>query len=510
MRHRIANAALAIHEGSGQKVRDIVGGLVAEDAELKGKTEAIGSREASERWWYRACQDAHQTHGLEEDLPALSERGVSCCGCLEVEFLCSAALVREDGQEVLEPGCQFSLGGRNTGLLQPVSAEDGGGGSQGSTARFAVEELAGTDLRVNVFDRGSSQFRMGFEHQAFCGGAFVPLLALFRHNAGGVVPLGLPLGRRFEARLELALLPLALLRTKRKLEPGELSGAKQPGQHPGHICLRLLLTLASPAPCALLAGPSPPAATAPAAPVGDAKGVLSAAGATAARVGRACSADALATAWDELRGELAPATALHTWWAASVLLAPAWLWPLLLAAMLPLLSWKLSAVVERAALQRPLRLYIDEVPKPSEQIGATGQVQKAVKDAVLAQLSLMQLVEACNRLAGQLERAQFVIACGDLCQSAVFGLGALASAAAASVALWVLLLWGGGGLRSAIWLAGSCALLPQHAQSALQRALERVGLRGRGRALPCAFRRVPDSVEAGHLRLVERYALVGG
>mmetsp|Transcript_43250 Transcript_43250/g.135209 ORF Transcript_43250/g.135209 Transcript_43250/m.135209 type:complete len:149 (+) Transcript_43250:413-859(+) len=141
-------------------------------------------------------------------------------------------------------------------------------------------------------------------------------------------------------------------------------------------------------------------------------------------------------------------------------------------------------------------------------MGATEHMQKAVKEVVNAQLTLMQLVESVNRMAGQLEKAKFLLSASEAGAAWLWGLLALAFAASASLWLWMLLASGGEMLRGALWLAGGCALLPRRGRATLREVAERTGLL-EGNSLGNAWQRIPDGVEVCHLRLVERYALIG-
>lgn len=176
VRHKMANSFLGVREGSEKWARDFVGGLAQDDAGMKEKAQvatSLNPAEAPERWWYSSCQDAHRMHTPEEDPPAPPERIPGFRGCLEVKVLaleCDPPLLRTDGYKAIDPICQLSIDGRSTGGLRPADAGDDGQVTVCS-ARFPVHEVLGSDLRVNVFDRGCSSFTMGFEHLAFCGGA---------------------------------------------------------------------------------------------------------------------------------------------------------------------------------------------------------------------------------------------------------------------------------------------------------------------------------------------------
>mmetsp|Transcript_76152 Transcript_76152/g.236402 ORF Transcript_76152/g.236402 Transcript_76152/m.236402 type:complete len:359 (+) Transcript_76152:1-1077(+) len=357
---------------------------------------------------------------------------------------------------------------------------------------------------------------MGFEHQAFCGGAFVPLVAVLQRGAAG--PVDRVCSRTFEVRLRLALVPLDLLRTSYKLEPAELSGAARPQSPRGHVLIGLRLTLYEPPLALYLAEPLclPPQQAASLGQVSDPMSVLKAAAAAVARAGRALNVEPWAVALDELREDPVHAFTLFLWWTCTSLLAPIWAWPVLLVAVLPLLARRVRTTSDRAFREEPLRLYSDELADPHKDLDATKRVKRAVKGAVGVQLTIMQFVDKLNGITSQVERLKFLVSLGDGCQSALWGTAALAAAAFASLALRLLLLaFGGDGPRYLAWLVGCYALLPRRGREAFC-ALARAAKRTRelmgdrvSKRISCLWRRIPDGVEACHLGLFERYVLIG-
>jgi len=533
LRHRIANASLAIREGHEKRARNFVGGLAKEDDQLRGKAEEIAAsspEDSRDRWWYLACQDAHTPHDPKADPAAPPARAAGFRGCLEAELLSvleEPELVREDGTKAVDPFCQFSLEGRNSGALRAADwdkRKDGSNGEEASSARFVFREVAGVDLRVNIFDHGSTSFKMGFEHQAFCGGVFVPLAIIMQRateasQAGALVER--LFCRTFETTLSMALLPLDLLRSKCKLEPASVTGALRPLREHGHILLRVRLTLYK-APLSLyFAEPVLTPANLAQAPgkVGDPLSVLQAAAASAARAGSAVTLDHWLQAVAEIRNETMPAMLLSIWWTYGTLLAPLWAWPLHLVLVLPLFMWKVGGVSARAARAEPLRMYRDEVPPtPVKEPSSPRQpvtVHKAMKEAVNAQLTVMKLVDAASQAVGHVERAVHVFALGDRFTSVLCGLIVLAAACALCAVLKVLqLLVEGGLLRLVAWLTGCCLLLPTEwcepilaVFNAVLKRAEKVGRRLLSLLAPL-WLRVPDGPEAAHLALFERYVLI--
>uniref|UniRef100_A0A7S4USY4 Uncharacterized protein n=1 Tax=Alexandrium monilatum TaxID=311494 RepID=A0A7S4USY4_9DINO len=533
LRHRIANASLAFREGHEKRARDFVGGIAKEDEGLRGKAEEVAASspgDSCDRWWYRACQDAHQPHNSDEDPPAPPAKVSGFRGCLEAEILSIApepALVREDGTKAVDPFVQFSLEGRNSGALRAADREPGAEGKdvkQPSSVRFVLREVSGVDLRVNVFDHGSTSFKMGFEHQAFCGGLFVPLAMIIQRarEAGLVSSVGDRLfSKTFEVTLSMALLPLDLLRSRCKLEPASVTGALRPLRGHGNILLRARLTMYTAPLWTYFAEPvqMPPNLAQCPGKVGDPLSVLKAAAASATRAGNAVNLNHWLMAIGELRSENMPAVLLSVWWTYGTIWAPVHVWPLLLVLILPLFTWKVGAIASRASREEPLRMYRDEVaPEPPKEAPPTKPpvtVQKAVKEAVNVQLTVMQLVDNASLAVGHVERLANVLSLSDRLTSALCGLVALAVACGLSVVLRVLqLLVEAGFLRYAAWLGGCCLLLPDEWCEPLVKvraAALREGAKAARRLLSLLsplWLRVPDGPEAAHLALFDRYVLI--
>eukprot|EP00435_Cladocopium_sp_Y103_P047548 s224_g14.t1 len=135
---------------------------------------------------------------------------------------------------------------------------------------------------------------------------------------------------RFEVQLQLQLLPLQLLRGRRKLQIGELSGIKMPQEIPlfcglletfGHVVLKLKLTLKqSPAKLFLSPLSVPREMVESKGHVSDPFSVIKACGLAVARLQTALKMEPLKAALHEMRENML----LMIWWSTLMLLAPLW------------------------------------------------------------------------------------------------------------------------------------------------------------------------------------------
>lgn len=536
LRHRIANASLAVRENHEKRVRDFVGGVAKGDEVLQSKTQEVASTstpDSSDRWWYQACQDIHRAHDPADDPLAPPVRVPGFRGCLEAEVLAiedEPPLVREDGTKALDPVCQLCLDGRNSGALAAAMDLEAHPKKSGhSTARFLFREVAGADLRVNIFDKGSARFGMGFEHQAYCGGVFVPLATIIQRATEAGPSAGLSerlFGKSFELRLRLALLPLDLLRWKSKLEPAYTTGFLRPHREHGQIRLRVHLTMYT-APLALSflepMGLERHHAH-PTAKVGDPASVMQSAAASASRASRAVVLQHWLDGIYEVRMGNFTSFLLSCWWSYGTLLAPLHAWPLLLLLIAPLFMWKVSIITARAKRADPVRMYRDEVEPapepPKKELPSTAPknpitVQSVMKEGVSAQMTVMKLVDSAAKGVGHLERLASVLTCADMITTVLCGLIALIVASALSFGLWVLTIMVYHGLlRYSAWFAGCCLLMPEEwlallvrAKDAVQDVVDKINSRLVALVAPM-WLRIPDGPESAHLALFERYVLV--
>ncbi|CAK0832900.1 unnamed protein product, partial [Prorocentrum cordatum] len=356
VRHNAANCKLKLQETVEQKAREQVSNLLSKDSEAEASEARAAPVPLSERWWYEACRSAHRSHDPEDDAPRWHDGG----GCggepggrghLEVCFLSASV----PGGRL--PVCQLSLGDRQSGGLRPQRPPGGGaeadddaeGQPPVSSARFLVQEAAGCDLRVNVFEGASTRFRAGFEHDAFYGGSFLPLSLVVRRGQRCKPDAAQPLSAAWAAEFDLNLFPLELVRLKTKLEPARPGSLRRPEAALGFVGLGVRLVLrAEPswaAPIALRVEDPFLGAQRQAAfeKVSEPLTLIREAGATLERCGRALAFDRHAALLEELRQRPAAAAALHVWWACLSLAAPLWAWPPLFAAVLPLYALSLRA-----------------------------------------------------------------------------------------------------------------------------------------------------------------------
>jgi len=368
------------------------------------------------------------------------------------------------------------------------------------------------------------------EHEAFCGGLFVPLAAIIKRGSTRRTWLHGLWARTFEDELALALLPLDLLRGRSKLEPAIVSGMRQPLRSHGHILLRVSLHLYDTPLSLCLASPRHFSSSCTGtemqvgiAPRGDPIQAMQAAAATAARAKRAIgSIEPWLAVLHAINSEPAPAATFHAWWAMTSLIAPAWTLPILLVIGILLVAWKAGCIAQQRLREEPLRLYVDEVqptvvPSAEATEPATERVRKAVRNAAGAHISVLELASTANRALSHLERVSHIFAFGDGHAAMLCGLAVLVPAFVAALALRLLpLLLGIRCLRVLIWLMGCCALLPpRHREPVVEAAghyfHDALAALERLLAVVAPFwLRLPDGVEAAHLALFERYVVIGG
>lgn len=529
-RHKMADTLLSVKEGAEKHVRERVEGLVeAEEEDEKGKSQgAKNVVTARERWWYRACQEAHRDHTPESD-PAYPPEGSlgdvqgsqegNVRGCLEVTFLHVAdepRLLCTNGENAKEPACQLYHAGVFSGALHLLDSAAARDADQNvvNSARFLVREIAGWDLQVNMFDKASSAFACGFEDKSFCGGAFVPLSSIIQR---GMRVDGAQCA--FEASMTLRLLPLIVLQNNCKLTPFDSSGRKRPKSEHGSILLKLKLTLLASPESLLVSEPVIESDRRECVQVklSEPTSILKAVAASVARTGLALNMEPLKATVDELREEMLPAAILYSWWTLVALLVPVWTLPTCVALVLPIFSWKWRSVVSRLAANDPPRLYGDELPDPNHDATPAERVRDAVKGAAKVHTTLMNLTETLNDFSSQVEKAKMFAFFADTNQVAILGAVVLAASCVASVfSRIVLLIFEYGGLRYAIWLSGCCVLLPQLGRATLAAWTARAEAFRKSimddtleRKLMCFWRRLPDGIEAIHLKLCERYVLSG-
>lgn len=195
-----------------------------------------------------------------------------------------------------------------------------------------------------------------------------------------------------------------------------------------------------------------------------------------------------------------------------MLSAPLWSWPVLFACVLPVFSWQLRKTVTRSAIvDQTYSLYIEESEWNFEQ--AQQVVSGAVKGAAKTQLGIMRVTERLAEVAQQLEKLKYIVALGDPCMSAICGSIVLVLAVASSAVIRLLSTarwWGC--LRTYVWLAGSCQLLPRSLRQMIGRArtlAQELHRQYFGQVLQQRmgyfWQRLPDAIEASHVHLCERF-----
>lgn len=510
IKHKVADTALSLKEGHEQRAVNFVRDLAKEDDAVKEMAEStVGSSSTTtsgERLWCGLCQDAHTDHRSEFDA-ALQRKGA--LGTLEVELQTVGAvppLLRSDGSKAVKPVCLFSLGLLRTAALRPGDTE----GEVISKAIFSISEVADSDLGVFFFDRASIKFQTGSEDAAFCGGCFVPLTSVIEESSKGRFTECLR-GQTFEATIGVELLPLEVMRAKQKLVPADVSGSKKPKISHGSALLHFKLSLNEPVINVLFSdnisiSSSTSVKALRSGHVGDPFSVLKAAATAVGRMGLALNLEVIPTAVTEFQETPAATCALSLWWSFITLSAPVFLWPLLLALVLPFLTWKVRSVLLRAPTDDHQRLYIDEDGEPNKAL---------VKEALKVSLNIMQLTDNLNKFASQIEKAKIILSLHDLPVSILCGFICLAATLLSSIGLLIsIYLLNHGIWRYLLWLPGIYAVLPRAMRTPIYDAamqLEAWRAQALGdeleRRLQGLWARIPDGIEASHRQLCNKYVL---
>mmetsp|Transcript_33334 Transcript_33334/g.72790 ORF Transcript_33334/g.72790 Transcript_33334/m.72790 type:complete len:650 (-) Transcript_33334:260-2209(-) len=482
-------------------------------------------KEARKRWWTDACTAVHKPHREEDDPPAPParpppsqdaedpEKEVPARGCLEVEVLAFSSepeLTRADGGKATAPLCQLAFGGRVTGALR----------CQGSTtarARFVVNEIVGSDLCVHVFDSDSQKFNFGWEDQAFCGGAIVPLVVL--HHRCGRQEGWHAFENVREAELAVALLPIEAFRDTLKLQDGKL---RDPQMNLGHVLLKLRLTLFVGPPGWLYVsmpflGENSEVMVPSVLDVGDPVTVVKAVYTAIHRVKNALDFSLWFEAFDQLREATSSFLALMSIWSYYALVAPPWGFPVCIVLVLALLAFQMSRISRLARLSTPMRLYQEAKEDTDREMTVMERMKKRGQKAVKMERSLMNFAVSATKFASGLERVRYIFMLRDPHLSLAIGSVAVMGSLMATMALWVFVtVFGRTAMPLLFWALGCVGLLPRRRRQDLiwfvakMKALkERILGPGRlVKVLACLWRRIPDSVEAQHFDLFEGYLLI--
>lgn len=490
LKHKAADAALTLKETHEQRAVDYVRELAASDEDLQDVAQNAMEAKAStsaERLWTQICKDAHTDH--EEQLDEIDSEEAS--GMLEVEVVKLGThdfpLLRPDRKVAEKAVLLLTLMESRSKSLKEEKA-----------AKFQVTELLGTDLVIYTFDRASPKFAIGMEDKACCGGCVLPLSAILQPDQGSF-PSALYSSsqERFEVQLQLQLLPLQLLRGRRKLQIGEVSGINTPQETFGHVVLKLKLTLKQ-SPAKLFLSPLsgvPRETLESKGHVSDPFSVIKACGLSVARLQTALRMDPLKAALHEMRENWL----LMIWWSALMLMAPLWTWPFIFNIFLATFAWTLNRCQRRCCVRR---LYADEGEEKKEDADV-------VKEAVKASLHIMQFTENLNKAAAQIEKFTFALGLEDRCLSSIFLMLCFTFAVPMSfvtiIFQWIFTtgLW-----RYLLWLPGSFVVLPEAVREVLHQGLKHLEEMKQEmcgddfeRRLQGFWQRVPDDAEASHLHL---------
>lgn len=491
----MACLALDVKERYEKKTSDMVKNLVYKPEEDAGQISETSQVTNSVRSWVQICAAAHATHSKEE--PEVPE---DSCGCLEVKFLAFGSepevCLERSGYPASEPALQLVCERSITGAMHPADClEDDQ--EKNPFARFHIQELAHCDLYVYVWDRNNSNFSLGFEDAAFCGGAFVPLLALVRN--------GKFFNDQFEARVKVQLLPLQVVRAQRKMQVTECA---KPQHELGHLFLHIKLKLKQPSVKLLYLSPFTQPVRRANAHVSNPVAVIMSAAEALWRANIVSDYTVWLDAADSLRESPLCMIALQFWLAFTVIQAPLAMWPFLVVLLLPLLSWKLHCAWKENG--KELQLYADETKKDNR------STMHAIADAQVAILGFTEwVVDLCTKV----EKLKFVLSVVDKRTTLLF-IPIILCSLIAGVALQLAILFGRFGLmRPSVWLIGAHTLLPRAGRQAIEEAWERFQARwmpaSEGEETEQAawgflwryLKRIPDMDEETHLQLCERFAI---
>eukprot|EP00929_Paragymnodinium_shiwhaense_P097690 TRINITY_DN59316_c0_g1_i1.p1 TRINITY_DN59316_c0_g1~~TRINITY_DN59316_c0_g1_i1.p1 ORF type:complete len:670 (+),score=184.57 TRINITY_DN59316_c0_g1_i1:52-2061(+) len=554
----------SINESGSQLVKSMVEGSLQGDEEALNQAQKSAEAKTAETIWNRLWNDArvavHKPHDLSKDAPLPPERALSlktalddeyrlARGLLQVELLAispnaEGRLLRNDGSYVVSPLCQLMFGRQLTGALRPAADDEdpaardrvpSSPSASGSTssasmrakttsesrARFPVEEIVGSDLHVHIFDAGSTKFDMGLEESAFCGGAIVSLAAALRKSPGARRICGESFSaRELQAEVAVKLLSFDALKERFKFD-GLLDDDQPPDL--GHVLLKLTLTLYDHSPMTLYGAVPFRSQFSPSIKetgrVSDPASVVKAAFLGLQRVKSALDMSSWIEAGNQLREHLPSIVFLQALWMYSLLMAPRWQWPGLVAVPLFLLMRTNAAVVHDRRAADPPRLYKAPDAEASSEptsLSITERGKQSIKQAVKMQLGLMNFATSCTDFARRVERITYVLTFRDPQLTVIVGLGGGGATLAVTVFLWFwMLIFGHKGWAVLIWVAGTIGLLPKAAQATLQDIMQKLKaektrllgpdvLAEKAQAtLSALWERIPDGMESLHVELCE-------
>jgi len=531
--HRLRMGAVDVKERVLEGRHDMVM-KAAKTLEVKHADISSKKDEELRRWWNIACAKMHSAHTADDNVPLLSQPdhsedgrendGHIARGVLEAELLAFSdepSLVRLDGKEAISPACQFALNGIYTGAIRPRVAGDVSQNSDRGThvARFAIDEVAHSDLRIHVFDVDSTKFSMGFERQAFCGGAFVPLTMLYRSRQGAKTPLFSGLfTRSLQTELMVRLLPVDALWDRSKL--ATLKDLKQPQRELGRVTLRLTLVLHERVPvCMFTALPyygEPQENLVTVGRIDSPMSVVTAVSVALQRLRNVLDIGPCLEVLDQLRETKVTSAILFVTWTYAALFAPPWKLPGCLLILLAMLVWKFSEQSHSARVNDPPQLYLEESADTTKTASLSERGWKGMKNALQMELQLMQFAKNVTLLATRLERVRFLVSLRDPYLSLVcFAiLGTIAFSLTVFLHV-VLIMLGHLGMPILFWLVGCVVLLPRdklvHVKRWAQWVKEQreriLGPALLWKLLWSIWQRIPDDPESQHFDLFERHVL---
>mmetsp|Transcript_41837 Transcript_41837/g.75969 ORF Transcript_41837/g.75969 Transcript_41837/m.75969 type:complete len:788 (+) Transcript_41837:81-2444(+) len=521
--------------GVKEKKNEFVWGVARRlGAEAPDDADAARHWVKARRWWADACFAAHKAHSTDEDPPAPPARAMveledgSPCearGCLEVKLLgfeSAQTLACFDGSQATDPIAQFTLGllGRVSGAVRPPIDM-----RKADVVRFAVHELVGADLRIHCFDAGSRRFRSGAEERAWIGGAFIPLKAILRkgRQKADLSEWERLRAHEFETEMVVALQPLEVFGAATKLECAEL-GDSHPRRPEALVkaLLSLKLTLYDFGPLRLNVDPLVRGDRAlenfsarTVVSLDDPRTMIRAVQALANRGQKVSDPAVLIKVLDDLRETPQTSLCLHLLWTFAVLVGPLWAAPSCGLAALALFVRHYKVVESKHQSANHPVLYVDDLKDTRQGFFS------------VARLGIVKGVDEYCKLTSNLSQANFAV---SLLEKVRYAMSLRSPEVTASLTLFFVwftflstvglflmtLTFGQWAVPVMIWAGGSTLLLPNAYLLQLFEFLKwlnhmREQVFGKTMiitGLLATIRRIPDSREATHCELFERYILV--
>lgn len=389
------------------------------------------------------------------------------------------------------------------------------------SARFLMEEVGGSDLRLHVFDMLHPKFSLGLEDRAFCGGALIPLSILHHRGrvvapddetasrgggARGAVSL---FARTLEAEVGVRLLPLDTLEEKKYATikvPHKRVVAGLPSL--GSVLLRLRLHLYTVTlPRMLVQDFRKKPRTIVSAKdqtvrLDDPRTVMTAAAMAMSRMNAATNFSLYRRSWAALRHDVHIRSWLLALWTFAVF-SSVWQLPGCLVLAWGTVLWQVSELAAADLVASPPLFLQEEEEKQSLQERGRTKIRQMVD----MELRLVRFARQLTIWSSRLEKVRFICSLRDPYISMAFGGIAVVAAMCMSFGfLFLSLVPYDLGLPLCVWATGVAALLPDRYQEklrdlvlALKAAKERsFGPDKWAPAIKNLWRRVPDQLEAKH------------